>query len=151
MEEQLIVRNEIKLNAPIEEVWEAMVNPEKTKIYMFGCEAISDWSPGSLLLWKGQHEGKEVVFVKGYVVEINEPTLLRYTVFDPNSTMEDIQANYLNVTYKLEKIDHGTLLTVTQDGFETAARGLERYQEIYNNGEGWNPILIAISNLLEKK
>jgi len=63
--------------------------------------------------------------------------------------MEDKPENYLKVTYKLEEASGKTTLTVIQDGFETAARGEERYVEVNNNGEGWNPILQAIANLLE--
>lgn len=149
MEDTMIVQNTITINAPIERVWKALVNPEMTRIYMFGCEAISDWNPGSLLLWEGEYEGKKMVFVKGYVKAIDPPNLLRYTVFDPNSTMEDKPENYLNVTYRLEEASGKTTLTVTQDGFETAEKGEERYVEVFNNGEGWNPILQAIANLLE--
>jgi uncharacterized protein YndB with AHSA1/START domain len=149
MSQPLIVQNKISIQAPVAEVWDALVNPEKTKIYMFGCETVSDWTPGSLLLWRGQYEGKEMVFVKGYILDIIPGNLLRYTVFDPNSTMEDIPQNYLNVTYQLHSENGETLLTVTQDGFENAARGQERYQEVYNQGEGWNPILMAIKSMIE--
>jgi uncharacterized protein YndB with AHSA1/START domain len=150
MEQPLFVENTILINAPIDQVWDAMVNPEMTKIYMFGCETVSDWKPGSPLLWKGQYEGKELVFVKGLVFEIDPPFRLVYTVIDPNSGMEDIPENYLKVTYQLETDGPKTQLTVRQDGFEGAARGQERYQEIYNEGKGWDPILKAIANLLEK-
>ncbi|MBL0008361.1 MAG: SRPBCC domain-containing protein [Saprospiraceae bacterium] len=149
MKEAMIVQNTITINAPIERVWKALVDPEMTRIYMYGCEALSDWKPGSLLLWEGEYEGKKMVFVKGYVTAIDPPHLLRYTVFDPNSTMEDIPENYLIVTYRLEESSGKTTLTVTQDGFETATRGEERYIEVSNKGEGWNPILEAIANLLE--
>ncbi|MDZ4747297.1 MAG: SRPBCC domain-containing protein [Saprospiraceae bacterium] len=149
MKDKMIVHNTITINALVERVWGALVDPEMTRIYMFGCEPISDWTPGSLLLWEGEYEGKKMVFVKGYITEINPPYLLRYTVFDPNSTMEDIPENYLNVTYKLEEVNGKTTLTVTQDGFENAARGQERYIEVSNHGEGWNPILQSIANLLE--
>jgi hypothetical protein len=27
--------------------------------------------------------------------------------------------------------------------------GKEQYEEVYNNGEGWNPIPVKIANLLE--
>ncbi|HEY3387133.1 MAG TPA: SRPBCC domain-containing protein [Saprospiraceae bacterium] len=149
METPKFVKNTILINAPIERVWDALVNPEMTKIYMFGCETASDWKPGSPLLWKGQYEGKDMVFVKGNVVEINPPFKLIYTVIDPNSGMEDIPENYLNVTYDLEAVGEQTRLTVIQDGFEGAARGEERYQEIYNEGKGWDPILQEIKRLLE--
>lgn len=90
-----------------------------------------------------------MVFVKGIVVEIQPHVLLKYTVIDPNAAMEDIPENYLNVTYQLEEQEGKTTLTVIQDGFETAADGEKRYQDTYNNGEGWNPILVQIKKLVE--
>ncbi len=149
MKQPLIVKNTIDINAPIDKVWDALVNPEKTKVYLFGCATESEWTPGSPLLWKGEYEGNPMVFVKGNVLEIDPPLKLKYTVFDPNSTMEDIAANHLHVTYQLEEHNGMTTLTVTQDGFETAARGEERYKEVYNNGEGWNPILVVLKKMLE--
>ena len=149
MEKAMIVQNTITINAPIDAVWDMLVNPEKTRIYMYGCETISDWAIGSPLLWQGEYEGEKMVFVKGFIEDLNPPFLLKYTVFDPNSTMEDIQQNYLHVTYRLAEENGKTVLTVIQDGFEAAARGQERYEEVYNKGEGWNPILQAIANLLE--
>lgn len=63
----LVVTNQIFIHAPIESVWDALVN-QKTKIYMFSCETISDWNIGSALLWEGEHEGNKMVFVKGYIL-----------------------------------------------------------------------------------
>ena len=146
---QLIIANIISINAPVSKVWDALVNPEKTKQYMFGCEAISDWKPGSSLLWKGSYEGKEMVFVKGNVVNIQPNKLLKFTVIDPNASYPDIPENYLNVTYELKEQNAVTTLKVTQDGFENAAEGEKRYKETYNDGQGWNPILVQIKNLVE--
>lgn len=60
MNNPLIITNSITINAPAEKVWDALVNPEQTKKYMFGCEAVSDWKPGSELLWKGNYEGNDM-------------------------------------------------------------------------------------------
>jgi len=147
--EPLVVKSMITINAHALKVWDALINPEQTKKYMFGCETVSDWQPGSPLLWKGHYQGREMVFVKGIVVEIQLPTLLKYTVIDPNAAMEDIPENYLNVTYQLEELEGQTTLTVLQDGFEKAADGEKRYQDTYNNGEGWKPILVEIKKLVE--
>jgi len=144
-----VVENNISIQAPIETVWDMLTNPEQTKKYMFGCEAVSDWKPGSTLLWRASYEGKDMVFVKGHIVAIQPPTLLTYTVIDPNADMPDIPDNYLNVTYELSEQDGTTLLTVSQDGFEKAADGEKRYQDVYNNGQGWNPILVEIKKLAE--
>lgn len=149
MSTSLVVSNSIHINASAEKVWDALVNPAETKKYMFGCEAMSNWKVGSPLDWKGEFEGKEMIFVKGFVIAIEPCSMLKYTVFDPNSTMEDIPVNYLNVTYEVKPENNGTLLVVSQDGFEQAADGEKRYQDVYNNGLGWSPILEQIRNSIE--
>ena len=104
---------------------------------------------GSPLVWSAEMEGKTMVFVKGFITSIEPFKKLVYTVTDPNASWEDIPENYLNVTYTLSPVNGETLLTVRQDGFETAAEGEKRYREVSNNGEGWTPILVQIKNLLE--
>jgi len=42
-----------------------------------------------------------------------------------------------------------TILTVTQGDYSLVAEGDRRYQESYNGGEGWNPILQEIKKLVE--
>ncbi|HEV8080401.1 MAG TPA: SRPBCC domain-containing protein [Chitinophagaceae bacterium] len=147
---KLVVKNNITINAPVAKVWDALVNPEQTKKYMFGCETISDWKPGSTLLWRGNYQGKEMDFVTGKIIDIKPNSLLKYTVIDPNASYDDIPENHLNVTYELSEQDGKTTLTVTQDGFENAAEGEKRYKDVYNNGEGWNPILVEIKKLVEE-
>ena len=148
--EPLIVKSTISINAPASEVWDALVNPEKTKQYMFGCETVSDWTVGSSLLWKGNYEGQDMVFVKGEIVAIEPEKSLTYTTIDSNSTIDDVSENYLHVTYLLSTENEVTILTVTQGDYNTVSDGEKRYQEAYNNGEGWNPILSEIKKLVEK-
>ena len=149
MAEQLIVKNSIAINAPAVKVWDALINPEKTKEYMFGCETVSDWNVGSELLWRGQYEGQEMVFVKGEIVEIEPEKMLVYTTIDANSDIEDTPENYVSVTYELVPGDGQTVLNVSQGDFSTVANGESRYKDAYNNGEGWNPILVEIKKLVE--
>ncbi len=143
------IENVIEINASSIQVWDALVNPQKTKIYMFGCETVSDWKQGSTLLWKGHYNGQEIIFVTGHIVDIQPYKALTYSVFDPNSLMENIPANYLNVSYQLKENNATTTLTVTQGNYTEVADGERRYAEAYNNGEGWNPILVQIKNLVE--
>lgn len=150
MSKPLFVKNSIVINASMAKVWDALVNPEQTKKYMFGCETVSDWKVGSPLLWRGEYEGKEMVFVKGTVVDIKPGKFLAYTTIDPNSTIDDLSENYLTVTYDLTVENGQTLFTVTQGDYSTVAEGERRYAEAYNNGEGWNPILAQIKKLVEE-
>jgi uncharacterized protein YndB with AHSA1/START domain len=151
MKQPLFIRNSIAIKAPIEKVWDALVNPVQTKKYMFGCETVSDWKPGSDLFWKGEYEGKEMIFVKGTIVKIEPGKYLAYTTIDPNSTIDDTSENYLTVTYELKPENEQTIFTVTQGDYSTVAEGERRYAESYNGGLGWQPILDAIKKLVEEK
>ena len=147
---ELLVKSIISINAPASKVWDVLTNPEQTKKYMFGCETVSDWKPGSTLEWKGNYEGKEMVFVKGKIADIIPEKLLVYTTIDPNNAaMKDSPENYLTVTYNLKEENGVTVLTVTQGDYNKVADGELRYKEAYNNGEGWNPILIEIKKIAE--
>ena len=150
MNAPLIVKNSITINAPAAKVWNALVNPEQTKKYMFGCETVSDWEPGSELLWRGNYEGKDMVFVKGKIVEIIPEKFLSYTTIDPNSGIADIPGNYLTVTYELKEDNGATLLTATQGDYSTVGDGEKRFRETLDGG-GWQPILAEIKKLVESE
>ena len=149
MANEMKVENSIQIKAPMARVWAALTDPEWTKKYMFNCAVESDWKVGSPVLWKMQHEGKEIIPVKGDVEEIVPGQFLKYTVIDPNMGIPDIPENYLHVTYALSETKEGTELRVIQDGYEHAARGKERYEESAQAG-GWSSILNVIKELLEQ-
>ena len=148
MSDQLIVKNCISINAPVEKVWDALINPAQTKKYMFGCETVSDWKPGSPLLWKMDYEGKEFIAVKGTILKIETNRLLAYTTIDPNAGIEDVPGNYLTVTYELSSDNGGTMLTATQGDYAAVGEGGKRYAETIAGG-GWDPILVEIKKLVE--
>jgi len=150
MSAPLIVKNSISINAPASKVWDALVNPEQTKKYMFGCETVSDWKIGSPLLWRANYEGKEMVFVKGTILDIQPEKYLAYTTIDPNSGIEDIPGNYLRVTYELSANGNETILTATQGDYSKVGEGEKRYRETIDGG-GWEPILVEIKKLVEAK
>jgi uncharacterized protein YndB with AHSA1/START domain len=146
----LQVINTISINASADKVWDALTNPEQTQKYMFGCRTISDWKQGSPLLWEGEWEGKKTVFVKGTISAIQPGKFLAYTVIDPlNPNIPDIPENYLTVTYDLKEENGQTLLTVTQGDYSKVAEGEKRYKEAFNDGVGWDPILVQIKKLAE--
>lgn len=149
MSKQLFVKNSITINAGVKKVWDSLINPAQTKKYMFGCEAISDWQKGSSLVWRGNYEGKEMIFVKGDIVEITPEKYLAYTTIDPHSSIDDQAENYITVTYTLHEENGQTFFAVTQGNYALVAEGERRYKEAYNDGQGWNPILVEIKKLVE--
>jgi uncharacterized protein YndB with AHSA1/START domain len=147
----LEIINTISINASADKVWDMLTKPENTAKYMFGCKTVSDWKKGSSLLWEGEWEGKKMIFVKGIIADIQPGKSLAYTVIDPNNpNIPDIPENYLTVTYKLTAENGKTTLTVTQGDYSKVAEGEKRYTESYNNGEGWNPILVQIKKFAEE-
>jgi uncharacterized protein YndB with AHSA1/START domain len=141
MKTPLIIQNEILIHAPAWRVWDALINPQITIQYMFGCVPVTDWKEGSSLLWRGSYEGKEMDFVKGQVIKIEPGSQLSYTVIDPNNeAIPDVPENYLTVTYDLVEEDYALV-----------AEGEKRFQDSNNGGEGWNPILVQIKKIVERE
>ena len=149
MEIPKYIDNTIFIQASSDRVWELLTSPTETKKYMFGCETVSDWKVGSKLDWEMLYEGQLMVAVTGKIKAIEPGKSLIYSVFDPNSKMADIPANYLTVSYHLTAENGGTRLDVRQGDYSTVAEGKRRYNEAYNNGEGWNPILVQIKAIAE--
>ena len=149
MSQPLVVTNTIVIHAPAIKVWDALTNPGQTKKYMFGCEALSDWKPGSPLIWKGIFNGVEMIAVKGKIVSIDPPRSLVYTVIDPNNPkIPDLPENYLTITCKLDERNGQTALEVSQGDYSTVAEGPDRYKHTCDGG-GWDPILAQIKALCE--
>lgn len=147
--ESRIIENEIHIDAPASEVWDILTNPSKTKIYMYGCEPVTDWKVGSSILWNGVHEGVVTTFVKGHILAIEPQVMLSYSVIDPlNPDIPDIPENYLTVTYLLTAEDGGTTFKVTQGDYSTVANGPQRYEDTMAQG-GWSSILSSIRDLAE--
>ncbi len=149
MPQPLVIQNSISINAPAAKVWDALTNPEQTKKYMFGCEALSDWQPGSSLIWKGTFNGVEMIAVKGGIVSIDPGKSLVYTVIDPNNpAIPDLPENYLTITCRLTEESGQTLLEASQGDYSTVAEGAARYKHSVDGG-GWDPILTQIKALCE--
>ena len=144
--QELIVRESVEIQAPAKAVWRVLVAPELTRQYMFGCEALSDWKPGSPLLWAGTADGKQIVYVKGVIVACDPPRLLQYTTFDPNGTLADVPANYVAVTCRLTPVAAGTRLEASQGDFAGVVDAQRRYDDTQ---AGWSSVLPKIKALAE--
>ena len=135
------IKRQTVLNAKPNIVWDTLTNPNKTKLFMFNCEAHSDWKVGSDIKWKGNFNGYESG-EKGVILELTENEHLKYSSIDPNFGIEDIPVNYLHITYDLKEIDGKTQLTTTIENFNDDA------DRIGHIAKGWdNIVLPAIEKL----
>jgi len=107
---------QLVLHAKPEEVWDALTNPEKSKLFMFNAEVDSEWSVGSPITWTGIKKGK-IFNAKGAVIFIDKNRQLKHSYLELHSGTEDIGLNYLNVTYFLERKYNGTELEINIENF----------------------------------
>ncbi|MBX3257916.1 MAG: hypothetical protein KF862_27545 [Chitinophagaceae bacterium] len=47
MNNELTTKNSVEINADRAKVWDALINPEKIKMYLFGTKTVTDWKKGS--------------------------------------------------------------------------------------------------------
>jgi uncharacterized protein YndB with AHSA1/START domain len=116
MNKELTITTSIEINADKAKVWDALTNPEKIKIYLFGTETLTDWKTGSEIVFQGEYQGHQYKD-KGTILDIKQDELLQYTYWSGFSGLEDKPENYSLVSYKLETANGKTLLTLTQIGF----------------------------------
>jgi len=118
----LQVSESIMVNGSVEQVWDAIINPEKIAHYLYGTETITDWKVGSPIIFQGEYEGHKYKD-KGNVLENTVNTRLSYNYWSGFSKLPDAPENYQIVVLEVEKMDENTAkFTWTQKGFanETA-------------------------------
>jgi uncharacterized protein YndB with AHSA1/START domain len=142
MSKGLIVKKSIHINADTAAVWDALVNPEKIKQYLFGTETISDWKVGSRITYQGVWEGKRYED-GGTILQLVPEKIFQSTYWSSMSGTENIPDNYATVTYELMKDGNGTLLTVTQDNCKTGEQ--QKHSE-----SNWGMVLEGLKKLVEK-
>jgi len=144
MSSELYYRNAIKINASPTEVWHALIDPEKTAQYMFGCNVISDWLVGNSVVWRGAAD--QVDYVAGTLTIFKPGSELAFTVFDPNGKYADLPENYLTTHYILETKDADTLLHVSQGDYSKVNQGEERFK----HNVSWDQVLQDLKNVVER-
>jgi uncharacterized protein YndB with AHSA1/START domain len=142
MDKNLVARASISINAPREKVWNALVNPEAIKQYMFGTQVVSDWREGSAIVWKGEWQGKPYED-KGVVLQIKPGRSIQYSHFSPLSGLADKAENYHKVTIDLSTVEYQTRVSLTQD--KNASE-----EERAHSEENWEMMLAALKKYLEE-
>jgi uncharacterized protein YndB with AHSA1/START domain len=137
----LTARAATTIDAPVDRVWDALINPSTIKQYMFGTNVTSDFKEGSPILFKGEFQGKAYED-KGVILKMKPQQMLRYTHFSPSSGLPDKPENYHTVTIDLVKQGQQTLVTLTQDNNPT--------EEAKDHSEkNWRMMLDGLKKLLE--
>jgi uncharacterized protein YndB with AHSA1/START domain len=141
MRESLPATAEITIEGSVSEVWDALINPDKIKRYMFGAEAVSDWKVGSPIVWRGEWKGKPFQD-KGRILEIQQGKRLRYSHFSPLSGEPDRPESYHTVTIQVEGVDGHVHVDLSQDN-----AGSEQGRE--ESSRNWSMMLQGLKKPVE--
>ena len=141
MKKDYIAKAKITINAPIVKVWDALINPELIKKYMFGTNVVSDWKEDKTIVWKGEWEGKKYED-KGKILKLVPKHLIQYNHFSPLSGLSDAPENYHIVTIKLSDKGSRTFLSLSQSN--NPSKQAREHSE-----KNWGMILTNLKQLLE--
>lgn len=130
-----------EINAPLNEVWNALTDKEKVKQYFFGTELDTTWVPGSPIIFKGDWNGKGYED-KGKILEVEERKLIKYSHLSTFSGLPDEPENYSIITYELDENNGKTLLEITQEGYRDK-------QSCDDSVKGWKFVLDNLKKLIE--
>ena len=142
MANKSVAQSSIVINAPVNKVWKALIDPAQIKEYLFGTNAVSDWQKGSSITYEGEWEGKKYKD-KGTIIDIVPEKLLHTTYWSSIGGKEDKPENYNNVIYKLQPRGESTTVTISQDNTADEA-GLKHMEE------NWGLVLSNMKKHLEK-
>jgi uncharacterized protein YndB with AHSA1/START domain len=142
MKNTFIAQTHITISTGVANVWDALVNPEMIRQYMFGTNVVSDWKEGSSIVWKGEWEGKPYED-KGVILKLKQERVLQYSHFSPLSGELDVPEHYHTVTMELSPQGTGTMLLLSQDKNST--------EEDREHAEKmWGMMLTSLKTFLEK-
>ena len=141
MRNDLTAKASTTIRASSAVVWDALVNPESIKKYMFGTNVTTSWREGSPIYWKGEWKGRSYAD-KGIVLQFRPPYNLEYSHYSPLSGLPDAPANYHTVTIELADDGNQTHVSLRQDNnpteearahsqqnWETRLKGLKHFVE----------------------
>ena len=141
MKNTYVAKAETTINAPVSKVWQALINPEMIKQYMFGTEVISDWKVGSPIIYRGEWQGKTFED-KGKILKVEPERTLVSTHWSPLSGTPDTPENYHTVTYSLSGDGKSTMVTIKQDNNASE-------EERQDSEKNWKMMLDGLKKLLE--
>jgi uncharacterized protein YndB with AHSA1/START domain len=142
MDKNLIAKASVTINAPSERVWDALVNPEAIKQYMFGTDVDSDWREGSPIIWRGEWQGRSYED-NGVILQVKPGRTLQYSHFSPLFRLPDKPESYHTVTIELSDEGDHTRVLLTQDNNLT--------EQARDHAEtNWGIMLTALKSFLEQ-
>jgi uncharacterized protein YndB with AHSA1/START domain len=138
----VIARAQIGIAAPAARVWQALTDPAIIARYFFGTAVITDWQPGSPIVWQGEYQGRPYQD-KGQILQAEPGRRLKVTHFSPMTGQPDVPENYHTITYEIDERDGTTQLSLSQDNNGDEAEAQRATQT-------WETMLAALKKTVEE-
>jgi uncharacterized protein YndB with AHSA1/START domain len=136
------LETKITINAPALRVWEALTTPEIIKQWFFGVDTTTDWKVGSPIIHRGEYLGRPYED-KGIILTFEPPRQLVHSHWSPVSGLPDSPENYQRVSWSLAERDGEIELTIAEENLPSdEAKSVSE--------QGWNMVLLALKELLER-
>jgi len=131
----------IKINAPIEKVWDTITKAELVKLWQYGSDLLTTWEIGSDIKFRTEW-GDKVFEQWGKVLDVRPQELVKYSLFAPRPGLEDKPENYFVMSYVLTKDKGHTKLAIIQED--------NRPNAVQEEPQGEdNPVLKSLKELAE--
>jgi len=138
-----------RIAKPVEEVFEAVANPEKLSRYFTTGGAEGRLETGATVMWDF-HDFPGAFPVEVIEVERNRRIVLRWAANEgpAEGEAQSAASGYMTtVTMTFEALDAGrTLVSITEEGWRSTPGGLKAS---YDNCQGWSQMLCALKANLE--
>lgn len=131
----------VMIKAPLNKVWEALINPELVKQYFFGTNLVTTWQVGSPILFRGQWEGNTYED-KGVVLSFIPMKSLSYSYWSSFSGISDTPELYQIMKFSVEEVTEGVNVTLIQSNVNTQ-------ESAEQSGENWKMVLDSLKKLVE--
>jgi uncharacterized protein YndB with AHSA1/START domain len=141
MTEKFSHKKSVIINAPVTEVWRALIDPLLIKQYYFGVDVIGEWKEGNNIVFKGEWQGKKIEG-KGKVLQLEDLHLIRHSYWSNFSGLDDNPQNYHVITYELIPDNGNTKLILTEENLAT-----KEMKE--QSAKLWDAIFDNLKKLLE--
>jgi len=140
----------IDINAKAENVWDALVNPEKVRQYLFGTKVSSDFKVGSPITFEGEYDGMKYKDI-GKIVEYEENSILKYSYHSSFSELEDREENYQLITYRVSLISDKLLSNDNMKvNLEISQENIPNEAAKVDSEKNWSLLLEKIKEISEE-
>ena len=144
-----LIENQIELSTPLSRVWQALSDSREFGTW-FGVKLEKPFEIGKSAKGFITHPGYEHIQWKAVIQKMDPEKLFSFTwnpyAIDPQKDYS--KENPTLVEFKLEKTKNGSLLTLTESGFDKIPE--ERHEEAFRmHVQGWAEQMKNIANYLK--